>query len=112
MALDQDLIEILNININALILSISCKEKIMNQKIKDLPADSNKYYIKHEEGTNTFTLFVDTDQKEKDEPYQGILNIEKKIERLTNKAEIAGLQRLKNCSIKMIEDLGKTYVEL
>lgn len=112
MDFDQDLIEILNININPLIFSNGCKEKIMNQKIKDLPADSNKYYIKHEEGTNTFILFVDTDQKEKDEPYQVILNIEKRIERLTNKAEIARLQRLKNCSIKMIEGVGKTYVEL
>lgn len=63
----------------------------MNSIIKNLPVDNHKYYIKHEDGLNTFTLCVNQNQQRKDNLYMTILNFDKKISRLKNKAEITEL---------------------
>ena len=55
---------------------------------------------------NTFRLCADPDQKEKDWLYHFIFNV---IARSTNKAEITELERLKNPSVKMLKDLGRTF---
>ena len=51
---------------NVPIAASSSENEIMNCIIKNLPVDNDKYYIKQKDGSNTFTLWVDQNQQEKD----------------------------------------------
>ena len=58
---------------------LSAREnKIISHIIRKLAADNGKYYIEHEEGLNTFRIFEDPQQKEKDRFFKLLLNTEKK----------------------------------
>ena len=54
------------------------ENKIIDHIIKNLLADNDKYYIKHEEESNTFKILEDSQQKDRDRLFELILNTEKK----------------------------------
>lgn len=60
---------------------------------------------------NTFTILEDPQQKDKDRLFELILNTDKKLDKSNNKAEIAELKRVKNQSVKLLNNLGEKYVK-
>ena len=67
------LTEIMYINIDVPVDSTECKDKIMNYITRSLPADSNRYYIEHEKGSNTFKVKEYLQQKDKDRLFELIV---------------------------------------
>lgn len=61
---------------------------------------------------NTFTILEDPQQKDKDRLFELIFNTDKKLDKSNNKAEIAELKRVKNQSVKLLNNLGEKYVKL
>lgn len=60
---------------------------------------------------NTFTILEDPQQKDKDRLFELIFNTDKKLDKSNNKAEIAELKRVKNQSVKLLNNLGEKYVK-
>lgn len=86
----------ININTDAPIDTTENENKIMDLIIQSLTADNNRYCIKHEEGSNTFSIKEDPLWKEKD-LFQLILNTDKRISRSNNsKTNLAELNLKKN----------------
>lgn len=75
--------------------SIAHKNEIINQIIRNIPLDNDRYCIEHEEGSDTFKILEDPQQKEKDNLFRLILNTEKKLSRLDNKGEKVELKCIK-----------------
>ena len=86
-------------------------KKIIDHKIKNLPFDNKSYYIKHEEGSNTFKVLEDPQQKDKDGLFEIILNAEKRS-RLNNKSKKTELKHIKNQAVQILNDLGEAYAEM
>ena len=53
------------------------KNKMIDHIIKHLSVDNNRCYIKHDEGSNTFNVLQDPQQKDKDGLFELILNTER-----------------------------------
>lgn len=73
----------ININTDGPIDTTENENKIMDLIIQNLTADNNRYCIKHEEGSNIFSIKEDPLRKEKD-LFQLILNTDKRISRSNN----------------------------
>ena len=63
------------------------ENKIINHILTNLPADNDRYYLEHEEGSNAFKIPDYSQQKEKDRLFELILNMEKKMSRSGRKLE-------------------------
>ena len=88
--------EIPSINIDFPINTKESENTVMDHMIQSLPADNDRYYTKHEESSNTFSIREDMLQEEKDKLFQLDLNGDKKLPRLKNKAEQTKLKRIKS----------------
>ena len=73
------------------------KDKLIDHIIKKIPADKDRYCIKHKKDTNIF-------QKDKDRLFKLSFNTEK-----SNNAEIAELKCMKNSAVKMLNDFGEIW---
>lgn len=54
------------------------EDVVMDEIIDKLPKTNDKYYKDHVKSSNVFTLKTDKGQKEKDDLFASIFNIEKK----------------------------------
>ena len=63
------------------------ENKIINHILTNLPADNDRYYLEHEDGSKTFKIPDYSQQKEKDRLFELILNTEKKMSRSGRKLE-------------------------
>ena len=104
--------EIPYVNTEVSFTSRDHEDKIIDHIIKNLPADSRRYYIENEEDTNNFKILEDPQQKDKDRFFELIFDTEKNLDRLNNIAEIAELKRIRNQFVKILNNLGQTYVKL
>ena len=75
------------------------KKNFFDAIIENLP-NNDKYYIEHREGTNAFRIRKDEKQAEMDELIRFIADIDKKINKATNKSQISQLKLIKNDALK------------
>ena len=81
--------------------------------MKILSKENDKYYVQHKEGSNMFIIKQNQNHQEKDDLFNLILNLDKKLA-LTRKAKnnrkIKELIRLKKRPVNFLKELGE-YVE-
>ena len=77
--------------------STESQNKIMDHIIQSLPAD--RYYIDHEEGSNTFKIRENSLQKEKNDFFQLIFNTNKNLRRSKNKTKQTELKKLSHPNV-------------
>ena len=79
--------------------------------IQSLPANNDRYYIEHENGSNTSKIKEDLLQNEKDDLFQVTLNADKKLDISKNKADQTKLKHKNSSCLKNKDFLG-LYREL
>ena len=77
--------------------------------IKNLPKDNNKFYMKHVNGSNKFTIKQIRKQCEKEDLLWNILNMDKKLAGSKNKANVA---KFKRQALDFWKELGEEFVDL
>lgn len=80
--------------------------------IQSLPANNDRYYIEHENGSNTSKIKEDLLQNEKDDLFQLTLNAGKKLDISKNKADQTKLKHIRNQATQMFEDVGESFADL
>lgn len=80
--------------------------------IQSLPANNDRYYIEHENGSNTSKIKEDLLQNEKDDLFQVTLNADKKLDISKNKADQTKLKHIRNQATQMFEDVGESFADL
>lgn len=80
--------------------------------IQSLPANNDRYYIEHENGSNTSKIKEDLLQNEKDDLFQVTLNADKKLYISKNKADQTKLKHIRNQATQMFEDVGESFADL
>ena len=71
------------------------EEKIIDRIIEKLPDDNDNLYIEHREGTNLFKTTCNKKQKEKDDLFKILTNLDKKIANSNYKKKIWQLRHIK-----------------
>ena len=92
-------------------LKKSSEEKIFDAITENIP-DNNKCYIEHREGTNAFRIRKDEKQGEKDELIQLIEDIDRKINKSTDKSRITQLERIRKETLQRYTSLAETFVDI
>ena len=90
-------------------LKKTSEEKIFDSIIEEIP-DNDKHY--NREGTNAFHIRKDEKQGEKDELLQFIENLDRKINKSTNKSRISQLKRIKIEALQRYTSLEETFVDI
>lgn len=80
--------------------------------IQSLPANNDRYYKEHENGSNTSKIKEDLLQNEKDDLFQLTLNAGKKLDISKNKADQTKLKHIRNQATQMFEDVGESFADL
>lgn len=80
--------------------------------IQSLPANNDRYYIEHENGSNTSKIKEDLLQNEKDDLFQVTLNADKKLDISKNEADQTKLKHIRNQATQMFEDVGESFADL
>ena len=76
------------------------ENKIVDHITKKLPADNDRDYIGHEDGSQTFTILVNPKQKGKDRLIELIANTKKRLSRSKKKSEKTKLRYIKGQAIR------------
>ena len=89
-------------------LNKTSDEKLFDAIIEKVP-DNDKYYKEYREGTNAF--HIRKDEEEKDELIQFIENLDRKINKSTNKSRISQLELIRK-ALQRYTSLGETFVDI
>lgn len=104
--------EIPYLNIDVPADSTESKNKIMDNIIQSLPANNDRYYMEHEDGSNTSKIREDLLQNEKDDLFQLTLNADIKLHISKKKADQTKLKRIRNQATQMFEEVGESFADL
>ena len=89
--------------------SLLCENKAINHKIKNIPADNDRYYIKMKKDV-IHLQFQKICNKKKDRLFEVISNTDKKVSRTNSNSEKCEVKLIKIQAIQMLEYLGETYM--
>ena len=87
------------------------EEKIVERIIEKLPDDNDNLYIEHREGTNLFKTTCNKKQKEKDDLFKILTNLDKKIVKSKDKKKIRQVRGIKKQTKRDYEKLGESNVD-
>ena len=90
--------------------SLLCENKAINHKIKNIPADNDRYYIKMKKDVIHLQFQKICNKKKKDRLFELISNTDKKVSRTNSNSEKFEVKLIKIRAIQMLEYLGETYM--
>ena len=82
------------------------EDQILDRIIENLPKDNDKYYIEHDEYLNMFMITLDLNQWKKDDLFNLILNLDKKLvlaREAKNDRNVKELIRLRKRAVNFFE---------
>ena len=82
------------------------EDQILDRIIENLPKDNDKYYIEHDEYLNMFMITLDLNQWKKDDLFNLLLNLDKKLvlaKEAKNDRNVKELIRLRKRAVNFFE---------